>query len=330
MKAIRYTAYGPPEVLRFAEVANPVPGDDEVLVRIQAASVNPLDWHYLRGTPYLVRLLAGWRRPKVTGLGVDVAGTVAAIGRNVTQFRPGDAVFGVCRGAFAEQVCVAEGRLVTKPANLTFAQAAAVPVAAISALQGLRDRGRIQRGWKILINGAAGGVGTFAVQLAREFGAEVTGVCSTRNVELVRSIGAHHVVDYTREDFTRSGPRYDLILDTVGNHALAGLRRALTADGTGVLVGAPDQGRWLGPLAGMLHAALSSRFRRQKLHPFLARLGQPDLIVLQELLQAGKVTPVIDRSYPLGEVPAAIRYLESGHARGKVVITMEAATLAGP
>jgi NADPH:quinone reductase-like Zn-dependent oxidoreductase len=323
MRAIIYTEYGSPDVLRLSEVAKPVPNEGEVLVRIRAAALNPLDWHYLRGTPYLVRLLAGWRKPKVPGLGVDVAGTVEAVGRNVTPFKPGDEVFGTCRGAFAEQVCVAEDRLVPKPANLTFAQAAAVPVAAISALQALRDPGRIQPGQRVLINGAAGGVGTFAVQIARSFGAEVTGVCSTRNVDLVRSIGAHHVVDYTREDFTRSGPRYDLILDSVGNHSPPDLRRAMTDRGTAVMVGGPDRGRWLGPMPGVLKAAVLSRFSRQKLRPFLARVGKADLIVVQELLQAGKVTPVIDRSYPLSDVPGAIRYLETGHARGKVVITME-------
>ena len=323
MRAITYTEYGPSEVLQFTEVAKPTPKDDEALIRIRAASVNPLDWHYLRGAPYVVRLMTGWRRPKVTRLGVDVAGQVEAVGRNVTQFQPGDEVFGACRGAFAEYGCASEKALVLKPANVTFEQAAAVPVAAFTALQGLRDKGRIQRGQKVLINGAAGGVGTFAVQIARVFGAEVTGVCSTRNVDMVRTIGANHVVDYTQEDFTKSGQRYDLIFDSVGNHSLSDCRRALTTEGTLVLVGGTDKGRWLGALTGVLKAVVLSRFVSQKLLPFLAHLRKDDLIVMRELLEAGKVTPVIDRSYPLRDVPEAIRYLEAGHARGKVVITME-------
>jgi len=323
MKAFIYTDYGPPDVLQLADVAEPAPKDHEVSLSIRAASVNPLDWHFLRGTPYFLRLMAGLRRPKVTRLGVDVAGVVAAVGRNVTQFQPGDAVFGVCRGAFAESVCAPAATVVAKPANLTFAQAAAVPVAAISALQALRDKGQLRRGQKVLINGAAGGVGTFAVQLARLFGADVTGVCSTGNVELVRSLGAAHVIDYTQEDFTRSGPRYDLILDTVGNHSLSDCRRALTAAGTLVLVGGPNTGRWLGPMTGLLKVIAVSPFVSQKLRPFLARLRREDLAVLREFLASGHVVPVIDRSYALPEVPAAIRYLETGHARGKVVITLE-------
>ena len=323
MKAIVYTEYGPPDVLQFTEVAKPTPKDDEVLIRIRAASVNPLDWHFLRGTPYAMRMAAGLRRPKLTRLGIDVSGQVEAVGRNVTQFQPGDAVFGACRGAFAEYVCASEKAMVLKPANVTFEQAAAVPVAAVSALQGLRDKGQLQRGQKVLINGAAGGVGTFAVQITRVFGADVTGVCSTRNVDMVRSIGANHVMDYTAEDFTRSGQRYDLIFDTVGNHSLSDCKRALTPEGTLVLVGGPNKGRWLGPLTGMLKAVVLSRFVRQKLRPFLAHLRKDDLIVMRELLEAGKVAPVIDRTYPLSDVPDAIRYLEKGHARGKVVITME-------
>jgi NADPH:quinone reductase-like Zn-dependent oxidoreductase len=324
MKAIVYTEYGPPEILQFLEVAKPVPKDDEVLIRIRAASVNPLDWHFLRGTPYFLRVMAGWRRPKVPRLGVDVAGQVEAVGKSVTQFRPGDEVFGASRGTFAEYGCAPEDKLVLKPANLTFEQAAAVPVAAISALQGLRDRGQVQRGQKVLINGAAGGVGTFAVQIAKVFGADVTGVCSTRNLDMVRSIGAHQVMDYTKEDFTRSGQRYDLIFDAVGNYSLSDCRRALTPKGTLVMVGGPDKGRWLGPMTGMLRAVVWSRFTSQKLLPFLAHLSKKDdLIVLRELLETGKVAPVIDRTYPLSDVPDAIRYLEEGHARGKVVITMK-------
>jgi NADPH:quinone reductase-like Zn-dependent oxidoreductase len=323
MRAIVYTEYGPPDVLQLTEVATPTPKDDEVLIGIRAASVNPLDWHFMRGTPYVVRATAGWRKPRVTRLGVDVAGQVEAVGKNVTQFQPGDAVFGVCRGAFAEYVCASEGAVVLKPANVTFEQAAAVPVAALSALQGLRDKGRIRGGQRVLINGAAGGVGTFAVQIARAFGADVTGVCSTGNMDMVRSIGAHHVLDYTQEDFTKSGQPYDVILDSVGNHSLSDCRRALTTEGTLVLVGGPDKGRWLGPLTGMLKAAALSRFVSQKLLPFLAHLSKDDLIVMRELLETGKVAPVIGRSYPLSDVREAIRYLEQGHARGKVAITME-------
>jgi NADPH:quinone reductase-like Zn-dependent oxidoreductase len=323
MKAIVYHHYGPPDVLEWAEIEKPAAGDNEVLVRVRAASVNPLDWHFLRGTPYFVRALAGLRRPKIIHLGVDLAGQVEAVGRNVTQFQPGDEVFGASRGAFAEYVCASAEALALKPVNLTFEQAAAVPVAGFTALQGLRDKGKIQPAQKVLINGAAGGVGTFAVQIAKSFGADVTGVCSTRNVGLVRSIGADQVIDYTQEDFTRSGQRYALIFDSVGNHPLSACRRALTPAGTLVLVGGPDKGRWLGPMTRMLKAAVLSRFVSQNLIPLLAHLRKDDLVVMRELLEAGKVTPVIDRCYPLREVPEAIRYLEEGHARGKVIITME-------
>ena len=323
MKAIVCTRYGPPGALQFADVAMPVPKDDEVLIGIRAASVNPIDWHYMRGTPYALRLQAGLRRPNSTRLGIDVAGRLEAVGRDVTQLRPGDEVFGACRGAFAEYACASQRTVVPKPANITFEQAAAAPVAASSALQGLRDKGQIRRGQRVLINGAAGGVGTFAVQIARAFGADVTGVCSTRNLDMVRSIGAHRVVDYTEEDFTGGGQRYDLILDSVGNHPLSECRRALAAGGTLVLVGAPNKGRLLGPLARMLKAVALSWFVSQKLLPFLARLNKDDLMAIRELLETGKVAPVIDRSYPLSGVPEAIRYLEEGHARGKVVITMD-------
>ncbi len=322
MRAILYQEYGPPEVLQLAEVAQPTPQDDEVLIRIRAASVNPKDWHYLRGTPYLVRMRAGLRRPQDPRLGSDLAGQVEAVGRNVTRFKRGDEVFGAANGAFAEYVCAPEGAIVQKPAPLSFEQAAAVPVAGLSALQALRDKGQLQRGQKVLIHGASGGVGTFAVQLAKVFGADVTGVCSTRNLDLVRSLGADHVVDYTQEDFTRSGERYDLILDAVGNRSVADWRRALTPEGTLVLVGGADQGRWLGPLAGVLRAVVVSQLVRQKLLPFMARLRQEDLLFLRDLLETGKVVPVIDRSYPLEAVPEAIRYLEQGHARGKVLITV--------
>lgn len=322
MKAITYAAYGTAEVLRLAEMERPVPKEGEVLLRVRAASVNPLDWHFMRGTPQLVRMATGLRKPKWPRLGVDVAGQVEALGKGVTQFQPGDIVFGTCRGAFAEYACTVEGKLALKPASLTFEQAAAVPVAALSALQSLRDKGRLQRGQKVLINGAAGGVGTFAVQSAKALGAEVTGVCSTRNGNMVRSIGASHVVDYTQENFTKMGQQYDLIVDTIGNHTLSACRRALTKKGTLVLVGGPDTGGLLGPLAGLLQTLVVSWFVSQKLRPFMARVRQADLLVLRELIEAGHLMPVIDRTYPLSDVPAAIRYLEEGHARGKVVITM--------
>ena len=326
MKAIVYHRYGSPDVLELREIDKPVVTDNDVLVRVRAASVNPLDWHYMRGMPYIVRIKAGLRKPKATRLGVDVAGQVEAVGINVTQFKPGDEVFGACPGAFAEYACTSESALVMKPTNVTFEQAAAVAIAAFTALQGLRDKGHIQPGQKVLINGAAGGVGTFAVQIAKSFGADVTGVCSTRNVDMVRSIGADRVMDYTQEDFTKSGQRYDQILDMIGNHPLSDCRRALTPEGTLVLAGGPNKGRWLGGLTGLLKAVVLSRFVSQKLLPVLAHRSKEDLIIMRELLEAGKVTPVIDRSYPLSEVPEAIRYLEEGHAQGKVVITLEHCT----
>jgi NADPH:quinone reductase-like Zn-dependent oxidoreductase len=324
MKAAVYTRYGPPDVVQIKDVEKPVPKDDEVLIRVRAASVNPLDWHYMRGTPYFVRMLTGLGKPKVARLGVDVAGQVEAVGKDVTQFKPGDEVFGSCRGALAEYACASESALVRKPDNLTFVQAASVPVAAFTALQGLRDKGQIQAGHKVLVNGAAGGVGTFAVQIAKSFGAEVAGVCSTRNVELVRSIGADRVIDYTREDFTKMGQRYDLFLDCVGNHSLWACRRVLNPKGTYVPVGG-TAGRWMiGPLARALATLVLSWFVSQKLVKFfLARSSKADLTVLCELMAAGKVTPVIDRCFSLAEVAEAIRYLEQGHARGKVVISLE-------
>jgi NADPH:quinone reductase-like Zn-dependent oxidoreductase len=321
MKAIVYHGYGPPDVLRCEDVEKPAPGDDEVLIKVRAASVNPLDWHFLRGTPYIGRVRFGLRRPKIPRLGADVAGRVEAAGRNVIRLKPGDEVFGGCRGAFAEYVCASEADLVLKPETVTFEQAAAVPVAGCTALQALRDKGGLQPGQTVLINGAGGGVGTFAVQIAKSFDADVTGVCGPGNVERIRSIGADWIIDYTREDFTRNGQRYDLILDCVGNHSLAACRRALNPRGIYVIVGAPD-GRWVGPLGRLLQALVMSRLGSQSLVPLMARRSQRDLIILRDLLAAGKVTPVIDRSYPLSEVPAAIRYLEDGHARGKVVITV--------
>jgi len=323
MKAIVYCDYGSPDVLKVEDIEKPAPGDDQVLVRVRAASVNPLDWHYMRGTPYFMRLGAGLRKPKVTRLGVDFAGTVEAVGRNVNRFKPGDEVFGGRTGAFAQYVLVREDRAVAlKPANLTFEQAASVGVAAITALQGLRDKGQIQPGQKVLINGASGGVGTFAVQIAKSFGADVTGVCSTRNVDMVRSIGADHVIDYTKEDFTKSAERYDLILDNVGNHSLLESRRVLNPKGKYIMVGGPA-GRWIDPLPRAISALVLSRFVSQDIRLFLADLNQADLNILRDLMQAGKVTPVIDRRYRLTDVPEAIRYLEQGHARGKVVITLE-------
>ncbi len=321
MKAIVYSNYGSPDVLRCEEIEKPTAGDNEVLIKVRAASVNPFDWHFMRGTPYIVRIMAGLRKPKDKRLGVDVAGQVEAVGRNVTHFKPGDAVFGACRGAFAEYACSSESALVMKPDNVTFEQAASVPVAAFTALQGLRDKGHLQPGQKVLINGAAGGVGTFAVQIAKSFGADVTAVCSTRNVDMVRSLGADRVIDYTQEDFTKSGQRYDLFFDSVGNHPLSACRRVLNPKGIYIVVGGPD-GRWLGPLTRLLKALVLSRFVSQKLVAFIAKPSKEDLTIMRELMEAGKVTAVIDKRYRLSEVPEAIRYLEEGHARGKVVITL--------
>ena len=322
MKAIAYEDYGSADVLELREVAQPVVQEDDVLVRVHAASVNPIDWHFMRGTPLLMRAATGLRRPKVRHLGLDLAGRVEAVGKNVTQFRAGDEVFGAGKGTLAEYARASEKSLALKPAEVSFEQTAAVAVAGLTALQGLRDKGHIGAGQSVLINGAAGGVGTFAVQIARSFGADVTGVCSTRNVELVRSLGAGQVIDYTQEDFTRSGRRYDLMLDMVGNHSLAERRRALTPGGTLVLVGGSSENPWLGPLADLLKAVLLSPFVSQRLAPLLTRPSREDLVFLQGLLAAGKVTPVIDRTYPLSEVPEAIAYLEAGHARGKVVISV--------
>jgi len=324
MKAAVYTRYGPPEVVQIVDIEKPLPKDGEVLIKVCAASLNPLDWHFLRGTPYLVRVMTGLRKPKDRGLGVDVAGQVEAVGGKVTQFKPGDEVFGACRGAFAEYACASQSALARKPANVTFEQAASVPVAAFTALQGLRDKGHIQPGQKVLINGAAGGVGTFAVQIAKSLGVEVTGVCSTRNLNMVRSIGADRVIDYTQEDFTKMGQRYDLFLDCVGNHSLSACRRVLNPKGTYVPVGGTADRWMIGPLARAIATLVLSWFVSQKLVIFfLARPNKEDLTVMCELMAAGKVTPVIDKRYSLSEVPEAIRYLEKGHARGKLVITLE-------
>ena len=326
MKAIVYCDYGTADVLRLEDVEKPVPGDDELLVRVHAAGVNPLDWHYMRGTPYLMRLSSGLRKPQDTRLGVDYAGTVEAVGRNVTRFKPDDQVFGGRSGALAQYVVVKQDRAVAlKPANVSFEQAGAVAIAATTALQGLRDAGRLKAGDKVLINGASGGVGTFAVQIARSIGAEVTGVCSTRNVELVRSLGADHVIDYTRDDYTSTGVRYDVILDNVGNRSLAENRRVLEPDGRYVLIGGggPEAGKWLGPMVKPLQALVTAPFVSQDMGMFLAKLTREDMLRLAELMSSGTVLPVIDRRYALSEAAAAIRYLEQGRARGKVVVTLE-------
>lgn len=323
MKGIERGCYGPPEVLRYADLAKPTPADDEVLVRVHAASVNPLDWHYVEGTPYLVRIDAGFGRPENPRLGVDFAGTVEAVGKSVRRFKPGDEVFGGKFGAFAEYVTVrAERAIAPKPGNVSFEQAAAVPIAALTALQALRDRGHVKAGQKVLINGASGGVGTFAVQIAKAYGAEVTGVCSTRNLELVRSLGADHVIDYTREDVTRSGEHYDLIIDNVGTHSVSDYRRVMSPHGLYVMIGSATTGHWFGWLEIPLEAWMLSPFMSQKFGMMLAELNKDDLAVLGELMQSGKVTPVIDRTYKLSETAAALRYLETGHARGKVVLTV--------
>ena len=322
MKAMVYTEYGPPEVLQLKEVAKPTAKEDEVLVNVQAVSVNPFEWHHLRGTPFPLRLSSGLLKPKHKILGLDMAGRIEAVGSNVKQFQPGDEVFGVSDfGAFAEYVSAREAALVLKPANISFEEAAAAPVVAFSALQGLRDKGQIQPGQKVLINGASGGVGTFAVQIAKSFGAEVTGVCSTRNLDMVRSIGADRVIDYTEEDFTQKGPRYDLIIDNVGNRSVSDLRRALSSQGICVIIGYSSPGLLL---QHMLLGTLVSMTGSKKIGLLgEAKPNKKDLVLTAELLEAGKVVPVIDRRYPLSETAEAIRYLEEGHARGKVIITVE-------
>jgi NADPH:quinone reductase-like Zn-dependent oxidoreductase len=321
MKAIVYTQYGPPGVLEFKEVVKPAPADDEVLVKLCAASVNPLDWHFMRGEPLFIRLMLGLRKPKDTRFGVDMAGRVETAGKNVTQFKAGDEVLGACHGAFAEYVCAHEHELALKPANITFEAAAAVPIAAITALQGLRDKGRIEPGHKVLVDGASGGVGTFAVQIAKSFGAEVTAVCSTRHLDTARSIGADHVIDYTREDFTRTGQRYDLIMAANAYHSFFDYRRALAQDGICVKSGgkASLPAMLLGPLQSLIMPLIGSK----RMRGFIAKLNKKDLVFLAELLEAGKVVPVIDRSYTLSNVAQAISYLEEGHAQGKVVINID-------
>jgi len=325
MKAIVYHEYGSPDVLKCEEVEKPVPRDNEVLIKVRAASVNPLDWRLMKGKPYLIRIVAGRMRSKEGTPGVDVAGEVEAVGGKVKQFKPGDEVFGACRGAFAEYACTAESTLVRKPANVTCEQAAAVNVAGLTALQGLRDQGKIQPGSKVLINGAAGGVGTFAVQIAKSFGTDVTGVCSTRNIDMVRSIGADEVTDYTQHNFTTGNQRYDLILDCVGNHSFSECRRVLNPDGRSVMIGAPHDASLMGLLAQMIKALLLSLFVSQKAVMFIAKSSQDDLTLLGELIATGKLKPIIDSRYSLSDATDAVRQVEEGHARGKVVITLDGA-----
>jgi len=326
MKAIVYCDYGLSN-LKLEDVEKPVPTDNQILVKVRAASVNPYDWHFVEGTPKIMRMMGvGLRKPKDTRLGVDFAGTVEAVGKSVTTFKPSDDVFGGKGGAFAEYVCRrAEGAVALKPANITFEQAASVNIAGITALQGLRDKGKVQPGQKVLINGASGGVGTFAVQIAKSLGADVTGVCSTRNVDLVRSLGADHVIDYTKEDFAKGAERYDVILDNVPNHSLSECRRILNPNGKYVMIGGggPNDNRWIGPFGRVINTMVLSPFVSQKMGMMMADPSQKDLAILGDLVQTGKVKPVIDRTYKLSEVPAAIAYLEEGHARGKVVITVE-------
>jgi NADPH:quinone reductase-like Zn-dependent oxidoreductase len=323
MRAIVRHCYGPPEVLRLAEVEKPAPGDHDVLVRVRAAGVNPLDWHFMRGSPYLMRLFAGLGAPNEPQLGRDFAGVVEAVGSAVTRFRPGDEVFGGWSGAFAEYLLVPEDRaVVLKPPGLTFAQAASSPIAALTALQALRDHGKLQPGQTVLINGASGGVGTFAVQIARALGAEVSGVCSTRNVELVRSLGAHAVIDYTREDYTSGEQRYDLIVDMVGNHSPLANRRVLKPGGRLVIVGGA-KGDWFGPLIAPLKAMLASPFVDEEFISFTALLKGDDLATLAAMMGEKKITPVIDRHFNLADTAAAIAYSETGRARGKIIIDVD-------
>ncbi len=326
MKAFINCDYGLAN-LKLENIEKPVPNDDQVLVRVHAASVNPYDWHFIEGTPKIIRLMGvGLRKPKDTRVGVDFAGTVEAVGKNVTNFKPGDDVFGGKGGAFAEYVCPRAHRAVAlKPANVTFEQAASVNIAGITALQAVRDKGKVQPGQKVLINGASGGVGTFAVQIAKSFGADVTGVCSARNADLVRSLGADHVIDYTKEDFTKGEQRYDVILDNVANHSLSECKRVLTPKGKYVMIGgggANEQGL-IGVMARPLKAMILSPFISQQMGMMMADTNQKDLTVLADMMQTGKLKPVIDRTYKLDQVPDAIRYLEEGHARGKVIIAVE-------
>jgi NADPH:quinone reductase-like Zn-dependent oxidoreductase len=324
MQAVVYHRYGSADVLEVERVDKWLPEDHQVLIEVRAAAANPLDWHYMRGTPYIMRMESGWRAPKNPRLGADVAGVVVAVGKNVTQFKPGDEVFGTGGGTFAEYARASATKIVHKPADLTFEQAAAIPIAALTALQALRDKGHVEPGQKVLVNGASGGVGTFAVQIAKALGAEVTGVCSTRNVGLVRSLGADHVIDYTKDDFATQPELYDVVLDNVGTRPLLDFKRVMKPGGVFVMVGGggPSDGRWIGPMARPLKAWLMSPFVSQQYVMLLAEIRQADLELVKQLVESKKVTPVIDRTYPLTKVPDAIRYLEDGHARGKVIVTV--------
>lgn len=324
MKAVVYRCYGGPEVLEYVDVEKPVPGDDEVLVKVHTAAVNPYDWHFMRGSPYIMRLGSGLNAPEDPRMGVDFAGTVEAVGKNVERFEPGDRVFGGASGAFAEYLSIREGRAVAHiPIGVTFDQAASVGIAALTALQALRDAGQLRPGQSVLINGASGGVGTFAVQIAKSMGADVSGVCSTRNVDMVQSIGADRVFDYKKENYTESGQTFDLIVDMVGNHSISANRKVLNPGGRLVLVGG-SKGDWIGPLIGPIGAMIQSPFVDEELITLLARLTEEDLAIVAELIDAGDVKPVFDRRFPLSETAAAIRYSEEGRARGKILINVNA------
>ena len=323
MKAVVQDRFGPPDVLRLADTGLPEAGADDVLVRVRAAALNPADWHILRGDPLVARLMGvGLTRPKARVAGIDAAGVVEAVGVNVRGLRTGDEVLGFCRGAFAEYACAAADLVVPKPASLTFEQAAAVPVAATTALRGIREVGEVTAGQRVLVIGASGGVGTYAVQIAAALGAEVTGVCSTRNVELMRSIGAAHVIDYTTDDFTSGLARYDVILDNVSSLPLSRLRGALTPKGTLVLNGGGSPGHVFGPVAGIVRAAVANAFVSQRLRPLPSRQNREELLAVTGLIEDGKLTPVVDRGYPLPDTAEGLRHVEQGHARGKAVVTV--------
>ena len=322
MKAIVYTKYGSPDILELKEMEKPTPKDDEVLIQISAASVNPLDWHIMRGSPFILRVMTGLFKPRITRLGRDVAGKIESVGRNVTLFKKGDEVFGSCTGAFAEYVCVSELKLVLKPDNITFEQAATLNIAALTALQSLRDKGHIKPGQKVLINGASGGVGTFAVQFAKVFNTEVTGVCSTNNIEMVRSIGADHILDYTKEDVTKTGKHYDIFLDCYANRSLLACKRILNSEGIYIAVGGPVYSL-ISILISSMTAIVLSWFVSQKFVSLLTKINKDDLTFIGELMVSEKVKAVIDRQYKLSEVPEAIRYIEDGHTKGKIVIIIE-------
>jgi NADPH:quinone reductase-like Zn-dependent oxidoreductase len=325
MKAIVYCDYGTSDALKLMDIAKPIPKDNQVLVRVRGASVNPYDWHMMRGTPYIMRLGVGLRKPAATRFGVDFAGTVETVGKDVTEFKPGDEVWGGKTGAFAQYVAISEKAIAKKPDNISFEQAGSVQIAGMTALQALRNKGNVQPGQKVLINGASGGVGTFAVQIAKALGAHVTGVCSGRNVEMVKSLGADRVIDYTKEDFAKGSEHYDVFLDNVPNHPLSECRGVLTPNGKYIMIGGggPDDGKWIGPFGRVIHALLLKPFVKQQIGMMIAEQNKADQNFLSELMQSGKVKVVIDKTYKLSEVPAAISYLEQGHARGKVAITVD-------